>query len=618
MKERLEKWTGAGFLLALALISGLGVINYQSTREFMASTDQRMQARRLLVGLKNLFDTLQDAETSQRGYMLTGNEEYLRFHSVARAAFPQRLEQVLVLLEGHPNTARDIEKLRPLLDDKMVEMHETIEARKNVGLDAALAIIKTDRGLNAMLGLRRIIASVEDDVVVLLEARARLASESAQHALLSMVAGGVGSMAVLLWIYILLMREMAGRRRAALDLRESNERLEQRVSERTAELRESEGRFRTFIDHTPAAAFLKDEAGRYVLGNLAWAAQFGRRQDELVGKTDFELWPEAVARKFQESDHAAWNTGRPVEFDECGITADGRTRCWTVFKFPVQVAPGRRLLGGVALDVTRLMEADQKIRQINAELEQRVTERTAELQSKNRELETFSYSVSHDLKAPLRGIDGYSRLLLEDYSDKLDDEGRTFLRNIRQGAEQMQRLIEDLLAYSKLERRELLARCIDLRPLVGSILAERSHDLEGTSLTVDLNGGSVLADPEGLTIAVRNLIDNAAKFTRHQPAPRIEIRSQVEQDRCIFSVRDNGIGFDMKYHDLIFQIFHRLHRAEDYSGTGVGLAIVRRAMERMGGRVWAESREGAGAVFFLDLPLDNGKKVTINPIKRHE
>lgn len=609
MKARLEKWTGAAFLLALALISGLGVINYQSTREFMASTDHRMQARRLLVGLKNLFDTLQDAETSQRGYLLTGKEEYLASYRAANEAFPQRLEQVHVLLASHPAIAQDIEKLRPLLDDKIAEMQETIAARQNLGLEAAMTILQTDRGRNAMLGIRRLIASVENELVVLMESRAREASESARPALLSMVAGGATSVVILLCIYVLLMREMAGRRRAVLDLREANERLEQRVSERTAQLRESEERFRTFIDHTPAAAYLKDESGRYVLGNLAWAAQFGRRQDELVGRTDQELWPEAVALRFQRSDNAVWSAGQPVEFDECGVTADGQMRCWKVFKFLVQIAPDRRLLGGVALDITRLKEADQRIRQINAELEERVTARTTELQSKNRELETFSYSVSHDLKAPLRGIDGYSRLLLDNYDKRLDDEGRTFLKNIRQGAEQMQRLIDDLLAYSRLERRELITGRIDLRPLVESILAERSLDLEGTRLTVDLTGGSVSADPEGLTIAVRNLIDNATKFTRRQSDPCIEIRSQLEDGRCIFSVRDNGTGFDMKYHEVIFQIFHRLHRAEDYSGTGVGLAIVRKAMERMGGRVWAESREGAGAVFYLDLPLDNVKKV---------
>ncbi len=126
-------------------------------------------------------------------------------------------------------------------------------------------------------------------------------------------------------------------------------------------------------------------------------------------------------------------------------------------------------------------------------------------------------------------------------------------------------------------------------------------------LETQLGDEAVDADREGLALALRNLIDNAAKFSRHQPAPRIEVASRVDHGRCILSVRDNGTGFEMKYHDLIFQIFHRLHRAEDYGGTGIGLAIVRKAMERMGGRVWAESEPGAGAVFYLDLPLNNGK-----------
>ncbi len=239
-----------------------------------------------------------------------------------------------------------------------------------------------------------------------------------------------------------------------------------------------------------------------------------------------------------------------------------------------------------------------------AELEQRVAARTAELAVRNRELETFTYSVSHDLKAPLRGIDGYSRLLLEDHGPSLNDEGRAFLHTIRRATLQMNQLIEDLLAYSRLERRPLQAAQVNLKTLVESVLAERADVIpaRGAVVRVDAPDVVVLADPDGLTMALRNLVDNALKFTGSTSTPMIEIGGQTNSYACIIWVKDNGIGFSMKFHSRIFDIFQRLHRAEEYPGTGIGLAIVRKAMERMGGKTWAESEPGQGATFYLEIP----------------
>ncbi|MGH9849987.1 MAG: ABC transporter substrate binding protein [Blastocatellia bacterium] len=247
--------------------------------------------------------------------------------------------------------------------------------------------------------------------------------------------------------------------------------------------------------------------------------------------------------------------------------------------------------------------AKEELDQLNAELEQRVDDRTAELGAKTKELETFSYSVAHDLKAPLRGIDGYSRLLLEEHLERLDEEGRAFLHTIRDSTERMNQLIDDLLAYSRIERRALSVESIELRPFVETLVEERRPEMEERriNLTVKVNGGIVAADSEGLAQALRNYLDNAIKFTGDVPEPRIEVGAEETEKICRLWVRDNGAGFDMKYHDRIFEIFQRLHRLEEYPGTGVGLAIVRKAMERMGGRAWAESGVGQGATFYLEI-----------------
>ena len=248
--------------------------------------------------------------------------------------------------------------------------------------------------------------------------------------------------------------------------------------------------------------------------------------------------------------------------------------------------------------------SEAEIRALNAGLERRVAERTIELEAKNRELETFTYSVSHDLKAPLRGIDGYSRLLQEDYAGRLDADGQDSLRNIRGAVQQMNQLIDDLLAYSRLERRSLVPSAVDLPALIEMVVAERGDELERRSVALTLNVPCrvVSADSDGLAQAFRNLLDNALKFTQGQPDPQIEIGGHSQDENCRLWVRDNGIGFDMQYAERIFGIFQRLHRSEDYEGTGIGLAIVHKAMQRMHGRVWAESAPGRGACFYLEIP----------------
>jgi hypothetical protein len=259
---------------------------------------------------------------------------------------------------------------------------------------------------------------------------------------------------------------------------------------------------------------------------------------------------------------------------------------------------------GTVQDITDQRQAEQAVERLNLELEHRVRERTASLDAANKELATFTYTVSHDLKAPLRSIDGYSRLLLLDHADRLNDEGRNLLQIVRKSTAQMGQLIDDLLAYAHVERSAVATSPCDLHALLKALLAERASEIAERNVTIRMPATwpEVVADQDGLALALRNVLENALKFSQGVSEPVIEIGGQEQAASWLLWVRDQGIGFDMKYHDRIFEIFQRLQRTEEYPGTGVGLAIVRRAMERMGGRVWAESMPGQGSTFWLEIP----------------
>jgi len=248
--------------------------------------------------------------------------------------------------------------------------------------------------------------------------------------------------------------------------------------------------------------------------------------------------------------------------------------------------------------------ADREIQKLNAELEQRVKTRTALLEAANKELETFTYSVSHDLKAPLRGIDGYSKLLLDIYSKDLNEEAKAFISTIRSSTMQMNQLIEDLLDYSRLERSNLSNEKVKLIALIDSITTSYKNDLSNGNfvMKLDIPDVELITDEKGLIIVLRNILENAIKFTKEKSNPTIEIGFTDQPASWIIHVKDNGIGFDMKYHQRIFEIFQRLHRAEDYAGTGIGLAMVSKGMQRMNGKVWAESIPGEGSTFYLEIP----------------
>ncbi|MFM2054182.1 MAG: hypothetical protein RL456_2219 [Pseudomonadota bacterium] len=397
-----------------------------------------------------------------------------------------------------------------------------------------------------------------------------------------------------------LLRSAEDARRAMLDVLQAQQEAE-------ARLRESEAMHRRLFARSPLPMLVHARDTLELLAvNEVFCRHYGHGRDEVLAMRLPDLHPPAEREAVRAWAAGLQGLGDPQEWTH--LRADGTAITVEVRSHDIAYL-GRESRLAVLVDVTRAREAARQILGFNADLERRVAERTAALAAANRELATFTYSVSHDLKAPLRGIDGYARLL-QQQADQLDDDGRLFLDRVREGVARMGQLIADLLAYCHVEQRASRAVATALEPVVEAVTtaALGREGAGGVRFDVDLSavaGRHPRVDPEALAMALRNLVDNAIKFGR--PADggetRIEIRAVPGgAGSVILSVRDHGIGFDMTYHDRIFEIFQRLERVEDYPGTGVGLAIVRKAIQRMGGRVWAESVPGQGAVFHLELP----------------
>jgi PAS domain S-box-containing protein len=262
----------------------------------------------------------------------------------------------------------------------------------------------------------------------------------------------------------------------------------------------------------------------------------------------------------------------------------------------------------VVIDITELKKAERNVSELNTSLERKISERTHQLAFANKELEAFSYSVAHDLRTPLRAVAGYSTMLIEDYGNQFDDEGRRLLQGLQYHNRKMSNLIDDLLTFSRLGKKEINKSAVDMNGLTESVLSEI-----GTSsikIVIDELHPST-ADTTLLKQVMINILSNAVKYSSKSAEPTIEISSKREEGMIIYSVRDNGVGFDMKYADKLFGVFQRLHSDEEFDGTGVGLAIVQRIVKRHGGNVWAQAVLGHGATFFFSLPENPSAEILL-------
>jgi PAS domain S-box-containing protein len=367
-------------------------------------------------------------------------------------------------------------------------------------------------------------------------------------------------------------------------------------------LQESEKRYRTTFENTGTATVLIEEDAVIHLANTEFERLSGYPKQEIEGKkrwTDFVVkedleWMLAQHRLRRERREAAL---KQYEFRFVAKSGDIRNIFLTI-----DVIPGTKKSVASLIDITDRKRAEEEVRKLNEDLERRVSERTAQLETSVRELEQFCYSVSHDLRAPLRSIDGFSQIVMEDAAQNLDEPTMSHLRRVRAAAQKMAGIIDGLLSLSRIGRREIKMEPVDLSRFAQSIAAEfkRSEPNRRVDFLV-ADGAMVQGDPDLLQSVIYNLLANAWKFTHKHEQARIEFGVLKQDKRTVYFVRDDGAGFDMAYENKLFGAFQRLHSVDDFPGDGIGLAAVQRIIHRHGGEIWVEGKVEAGATFYFTL-----------------
>ncbi len=572
------------YILAALVVLASGTLTYRAASDFAASSRSVEHAYSVLEGVQKIEIRYSRTVSALRAYLVSGDTRFKTEYEATRAQIFPAIDTAIQLLNNDADQLQALRDLQPQMGRRLQTMEAGLLAYGQGGIPAVLKLNRLDDVREPDVAINALIERIKLDHAQILQTHITLDRDRLAQLHLTLFAFFAASLATLGLFYLRTRRHYQLR-----DAAEQESDRQRRFSD-------------TIIQNAPMGVFIKETKGLPLIRVNRFVEEItGRSRDELLGKDDSQFIGAEAGRIAVATEQQLIARWEMLSQEEIQIDTPRGRRTLLVRKVLVPDESGAiAYLLGMSEDITDRRQAERGQQQFAESLERK----GRELEAANKELESFSYSVSHDLRAPLRAVEGYAASLQEDYGDKLDAEGLRFLRNIREGATRMGQLIQDLLAFSRLGRQPLTVTQTDSHYLVQA--AWETLRSSQPALRAELLIGELppsCGDPRLLQQVWTNLLENAVKYTHKAEQPRIEITGEIAGTEAIFSIRDNGVGFDMRYYDKLFNVFQRLHSDTEYSGTGVGLAIVQRVIARHGGRVWAKSEPGKGATFSFALPV---------------
>jgi PAS domain S-box-containing protein len=569
MNFSFEKTILLGFALSLTLLAAIGYVSFKTGKRFVESAERIDHTHQVMEALSVVLQDVKNGESSARGYIISNDDDFLEMFSgagIQRIADQKKLES---LVSDNPLQTIRAKQLDSISKARLLRLNEFILTQKREGISASSGITRSKVGRNMMAHVTQLVTEMQDEERVLLAQRTeKLRNTASLNGIVNFL-GTLGALLLLSAIYFLLRIEIKRRNKAEEAIKNSD-------------------RFTSVIlENIPNMIFVKDAPSlRFLRFNKAGEDLLGYSSKDLIGKNDYDLFPIEQANFFTEIDRAAMKSETAVTVKEEPIKTRLRGERWLrTHKITILDDKGDPLyLVGISEDITEIKKQQDAILQLN------------------QELEAFSYSVAHDLRAPLNGMNGLAGLFEKNYADKLDTEGIQMLGMLRTTSQSLSALIQDLLDFAKLGRQEIVRTKVDMNELGTLALKEASGTFLGNKPEIRF---SEVPPSEGdksmLKLVLINLFSNALKYSSKTATPVIEFGALDKGGKAIYFVKDNGVGFDQQYSDKLFRVFQRLHQQNEFDGTGVGLAIVERIITKHGGHVWAEGEPGKGATFYFNL-----------------
>ena len=558
------------------------VVSRRSGVELQKATRAVSHTREVLQKLGEISASLSEVESAARSFAISGKQSHLDPFFTAAKGVPPQVDELKVLLRDDAGALQAVAEIEPVIAKHVKVMKDMVDlGNKNLFRGVSQRKL-TDEGNTLMEQIRTAFSTLEKTQRAQLDQQQTALAARAGSVRMVSLGGSVLATALVLAFGGCALRAMH-------NLGKAQEKLDR------------------FLGSMPDALVIVNAEGKIISSNAHTASLFGYAEKELQGESMALLVPERV-RQTQRQYYAAFflESGNRVEemtLELCGLRKDGR-------EFPIEIstrplAAEKGLLVTSAIrDITERKRVEKQISELNKELK----DRAAELETANKELEAFSYSVSHDLRSPLQNIDSFSQILVEEYANRLDKDGRDYVQRLRASCQHMEEIIDALLALSNMTRHELVPENCDLSALAKGIATElKQKDPDRLVDWIIADGLTVEGDARLLRVVLENLLGNAWKFTAKRPRARIEFGALPQSNGArTYFVRDDGAGFDMARAEHLFSPFKRLHDQAQFRGTGIGLATVQRVIQRHRGRIWAEGAVDHGATFCFTLTEEAG------------